>query len=437
MRIAWHVMAWLIIIAVYANYVSKQYYAYAVSEHKNDLRTGLIIKTVAPPVVYVSLVVYLYFVHNEFQKTINIQVVDASNVDLSSTNVFFENLTPLKPYIITSNMSFFNVFHIPLIFLAKLAFSLLGGIGMALLPIGLIESFINRPKEPVAFEHILAKKVLNETSQNLIDRGRQAYDLKRDIDLLTEEELTEKEMKLKIYRQKVYEIKRDFIEFEQFYDAFKETDDILEANHGFYWLALIMGVLSIILSTVVIVHTILTLSGVYGFLESFFIAVDGFSIIFAVFLFFFVSFYLCASVAYGTAKFTYIMTWLLETHPMKEKTTWSDTFLLNVNLCLLGTFGMITFLTNYCRNYLRFLEVDTFFNKVMSRTGILYLLKKKSVFEYLMIVFFLISVYVSFFLKTGPMIMHSKIEHKKEEIENEKKKLIDLEKKKSQNMEFA
>ena len=437
MRIAWHVMAWLITLVLYANYVSKQYYTYAVYENKSELWTRLILKAIAPPVAYLSIVVYLYFVHNEFQKTINIQVIDASNLDLSSTNGFFENLAPLKPYTITSKMSFLDMIHVPLIFLAKLAFSLLGGIGMALLPIGLIESFINRPQQPVAFEHILAKKVLNETSQHLIDRSRQAYDLKRDIDMLTDEELTEKEMKQKIYRQKVYEIKRDFIEFEQFYEAFKETDDILEASHGYYWFALIMGVFSIILSTVVTVHTVLTLSGVYGFLESLFVAVDQFSILFAVFLFFFVSFYLCASVAYGTAKFTYIMTWILDTHPMKEKTTFSDTFLLNLNFCLLGTFGMITFLTNYCRNYLRFLEVDTFFNKVMFRTGILYFLKKKSVFEYLMIVFFLISVYVSFFLKTGTLIMHAKIEQKKIAIEAEKQKLIDLEKRKNQNVEFA
>jgi hypothetical protein len=437
MQVAWHVIAWLILVILYANLFSKQYFAYAVSEQKSELKTGLIVKTIVPPVVYLSLVCYLYFVHNDFQKTINIQVIDASYFDLSATNVFFENLTPIKSHVITSEMSFFDMSYVPLIFFGKMAFSLLGGVGMALLPIGLIESFINRPQEPLAFEHILAKKVLNETSQNLIDRGRQAYDLKRDIDMLEEEEGTEKDMKLKIYRQKVYELKRDFIEFEQFYEAFKETDDILEANHLYYWLALIMGVFSIIASSVVIVHTILTLSGVYGFLEAVFIAVDSFSIIFAVFLFFFVSLYLCVAVAYGTAKFTYIMIWLLDTHPMKEKTTWTDTFLLNINLWLLGTFGMITFLTNYCRIYLRFLEVDTFFNKVMSRTGILYYLKKKSVFEYMMIVFFLISVYVSFFLKTGPMIMQSKIEKKKGEVEAEKQKLIDLEKKKSQNNEFA
>jgi hypothetical protein len=436
MSLGWRIVAFIIVMLVFANHTAKNYYDMIVTEFPKEHLRSFIVKSIVPPVAYMGFTIYVYYFNGGFQKTIFLKTLSIENLDLSSSNTQYENLGPAEEVAFGTSIGFVNSFYIPLVFFAKLAFAVFGGTGMALLPLRLIETFVNRPKQPEPFEHTLAKKVLNENTNDLIDQGRQAFDLKRDIDMNTSEDPQEKETKMKILVQKVYDLKREFIEFEQFFEAYQKTDNILDSNPLVYWSSLLMGFVAVYLSLILIIHTVLTISGVYGFLEKSFIFLDRFSIILSLFLFLLFALYLCAAVVYGTINFTYILTWILSTHPIKIKNTWTDSFLININFSILGTFGMLLFVSNYCRDYLRFIDSDTFFNKILSRTGFIHILKKNSVFEYMMLLFFLLSIFISVFLLTGPIIMNQRVEKKKLEIEKEKQKLIELERNKT-SVNFA
>ena len=54
-------------------------------------------------------------------------------------------------------------------------FSIVGGMGMAFMPIELIKAYFNKPTRPNPEEHVLSKRILMESNQLLLEKTMEAY----------------------------------------------------------------------------------------------------------------------------------------------------------------------------------------------------------------------------------------------------------------------
>ena len=62
------------------------------------------------------------------------------------------------PY--TTNASFLLSLLTPLVMFGSCCFSLIGGMGMAFMPLQLISGYMNQPTRPNPEEHVLSKRVI-------------------------------------------------------------------------------------------------------------------------------------------------------------------------------------------------------------------------------------------------------------------------------------
>ena len=78
--------------------------------------------------------------------------------------------------------------------------------------------------------------------------------------------------------------------------------------------------------------------------------------------------------------------------------------------------------------YMRYVKFDFFFNRVIVRTHHLHLLYRFKIFEYIFVLAFLISIYVSFFINNASFVLREKVRARLRDIESEKEKLLKMEK---------
>ena len=74
-------------------------------------------------------------------------------------------------------------------------------------------------------------------------------------------------MKNKLLNEKVKELKKELIEYEEIFDAFKREDNIVDNNPLLYLLSLILGIFFGLISVLIIIHTILSINNYFDVLE--------------------------------------------------------------------------------------------------------------------------------------------------------------------------
>jgi len=432
MNSCWETIAMIILGLSLLNIVALNYYYFVTKQRRARSIPAMVLKISIPVLIYFGATAAIYLSDAKFCKTIQFEIASIDGFQLSSSQDTFAARAVKKAFRYEASVSLLYAFLTPFVFLSQLAFAVFGGAGLALLPINFIYAYLHRPQQPEPESHVLSKKVLRDTTDALIAKGRQIYDLQRDIQLNTSESAEELRNKKNAIKSRMQELKNDLIEFEEIFEQFDREDNFLDNNPLVYICYLILGIVFGYISLLLIVHASMTAAGIYGVLEWVFLKVSKFNNLVSMAMFLLLAVYLWSVSLYGSVTLTYLLSWALGTHPAKANGTWSDTFLLNINLGLYGTMGMILFMLNYCRNYLRFLDANTLFLTIISRIRVLHPLKKGLVFGYIMMLFFLTAFFVSFFLLTSRANMQEKVEKQKREYRADKEKLYAYEQKEEQ-----
>jgi hypothetical protein len=430
----WEVIAFIILLLSLFNTIALNYYYFVTKQRRARSIPAMLFKMSVPVLAYLAATGLVYFSGSKFRKTIQFEISGLEAFQLSNSFEAFPSRVVTQAFRYEATVSMLYTFLAPFVLLSQLSFAVFGGAGMALLPINCIYAYLNRPKQPEPESHVLAKKVLRDSTDTLIVKGRQIYDLQRDIQLNTSESAEELRNKKNAIKSRLYELKCELIEFEEIFEQFDTEDNFLECNPLVYIGYLILGIIFTFLSILIIVHASMTAVGIYGILEWAFLKVAKYNTVVSMFMFVLLAGYLWVASFYGSISLSYLMHWALNTHPVKANGTWTDSFLLNINFGLFSTMGMIFFLLNYCRNFLRFLDVNTLFLTIVSRIQILHPLKKGLVYGYVMMLFFLTAFFVSFFLITSRANMQEKVEKQKRDYKADKDKLRAFEVKEDQSI---
>ncbi|XP_058080095.1 LIMR family protein At5g01460 isoform X1 [Magnolia sinica] len=264
-------------------------------------------------------------------------------------------------------------------------FSIFGGVGIACLPLGLIFSFIRRPKAVITRSQYIKEAT---------ELGKKAKELKKAADALHQEERSGS--KGRKWRKNVKAVEKELLLLEEDVTALEEMypqGEKAEATWAFtilgYLAKLVLGVVGFIVSVAWVAHIVIYLlidPPLSPFLNEVFIKLDDVWGLLGTAAFAFFCFYLLLAVIAG-AMMLGLRLVFITIHPMKWGATLMNSFLFNVGLILLCSISVIQFCATAFAYYSQATAAQEIFGHTLeSLRGIKYLYKY-NVFQIAFIVF--------------------------------------------------
>eukprot|EP01116_Phalansterium_solitarium_P006080 TRINITY_DN18393_c0_g1_i1.p1 TRINITY_DN18393_c0_g1~~TRINITY_DN18393_c0_g1_i1.p1 ORF type:complete len:486 (+),score=22.70 TRINITY_DN18393_c0_g1_i1:154-1611(+) len=292
-------------------------------------------------------------------------------------------------------ISFFVYFVSMMAFAGMFLFVIFGGIGLAAIPLDLINEFRFRPKPMTKDQYLTAKKKVSMRCDKLLATGD---NLQHKINTAGGRPKSRRDKNAyNKFRNAVFLLEEDFIRVEESF------------NHGvgpklkrflWGWVLLGMGIIGIVLSFMWFIHIILFMIPVppiYAYLNIGFIDMDNVFGLFGVGIYAVFAFYLLAAVIKGCFKFGMRVPFIFTIHPMKYNGTMMNAFLFNAELLLLSSVTVVQFCTAAFSEYNRLTSIDALFN-----VGVKYLIFFKWFWAYYQWVLLILGLLVFIYLLVFP-----------------------------------
>ncbi|EEF34274.1 LIMR family protein At5g01460 [Ricinus communis] len=263
-------------------------------------------------------------------------------------------------------------------------FAIFGGVGIACLPLGLIFSFIRRPKAVITRSQYIKEAT---------ELGKKARELKKAADALHQEERSGSKGRkwrknVKAVEKELFQLEEDVKLLEEMYPQGEKAETSWALTVLGYLAKLVLGILGLIVSVAWVAHIVIYLlisPPLSPFLNEVFIKLDDVWGLLGTVAFAFFCFYLLLAVIAG-AMMLGLRLVFITIHPMKWGGTLMNSFLFNVGLILLCSISVIQFCSTAFGYYAQATAAQEIFGHTLqSLRGIKYLYKY-NVFQYAFIV---------------------------------------------------
>ncbi|KAM1159768.1 hypothetical protein ACFX19_033468 [Malus domestica] len=253
-------------------------------------------------------------------------------------------------------------------------FTIFGGIGIACLPLGLIFSFIRRPKAVITRSQYIKEAT---------ELGKKAKELKKAADALHQEERGGSKGRkwrknVKAVEKELLQLEEDVKLLEEVYPQGEKAETAWAMTILGYLAKLVLGILGLIVSVAWIAHIViyLLISPPFSpFLNEVFIKLDDVWGLLGTVAFAFFCFYLLLAVIAGAMMLGMKLVFIT-IHPMKWGATLMNSFLFNVGLILLSSISVIQFCSTAFAYYAQATAAQEIFGHTLqSLRGIRYLYK--------------------------------------------------------------
>ncbi|KAJ6407741.1 hypothetical protein OIU84_011105 [Salix udensis] len=253
-------------------------------------------------------------------------------------------------------------------------FAIFGGVGIACLPLGLIFSFIRRPKAVITRSQYIKEAT---------ELGKKARELKKAADALHQEERSGSKGRkwrknIKSVEKELLQLEEDVNLLEEMYPQGEKAETSWALTVLGYLAKLVLGILGLIVSVAWVVHIIIYLlidPPLSPFLNEVFIKLDDIWGLLGTVAFAFFCFYLLLAVIAG-AMMLGLRLVFITIHPMKWGATLMNSFLFNVGLILLCSISVIQFCATAFGYYAQATAAQEIFGHTLqSLRGIKYLYK--------------------------------------------------------------
>lgn len=374
----------------------------------------------------VSLLIYFAL------RTIVYRVYQTVNTAPASTwQSSFDPITVL-PQFDTSKVSFkydikfFSAFAAPFVFLSSLVFAVAGGIGMAALPLSLIQQFIDRPVAMTAQQEVLTRKILLSETEKAIKLAQKIRDVERDMKIVaTSDKIGRFNLQRKL--QKKHNIAKEaWLSFEETWEAFNRDYNILNSNPLHYWGALILGSVFLVLSLLFFVNATLSIAGWYVVFEWVLNRSKQRYFFFGVATLFLISVYFCLGIMAGSVRISRRFHGFLNSYPLRKNGTFTHTFFWLINAMLLGIFGMTLHVIRTLPFFLRFSEFDFLFNKLIVHIFGFHFLFQYKLFEWVFVALFLLTAASYFTVPSASQRLRALLSDREAEFESQKAELMQM-----------
>jgi len=266
-------------------------------------------------------------------------------------------------------------------FLGWFFFVVFGGIGIAALPLDLLNDYANRPQRIDLEEFAKQKMLLNERATKLIEIGRKFTAEGRHAKRTRANRRTYNK-----FKQAVYFLEKDW---EKVKVAYKQRG----GNPLIFLLQLVGGILSLVLSIVWIIHVILytfVQPPVSPFLNAYFVALDRVFPLFGTLTYAIFSVYLLLCVIKGNIKFG-LRVFIFQIHPMRIGATMMNSLLFNTELILLCSVAVVHFCQENFSLYTRLTDIDMLLGVQVENLRVLEAFYRNNVFLYVFNILALLS----------------------------------------------
>ncbi|KAG6771670.1 hypothetical protein POTOM_023052 [Populus tomentosa] len=249
-----------------------------------------------------------------------------------------------------------------------------GGVGIACLPLGLIFSFIRRPKAVITRSQYIKEAT---------ELGKKARELKKAADALHQEERSGSKGRkwrknVKSVEKELLQLEEDVKLLEEMYPQGEKAETAWALTILGYLAKLVLGILGLIVSVAWVAHIIIYLlvdPPLSPFLNEVFIKLDDIWGLLGTVAFAFFCFYLLLAVIAG-AMMLGLRLVFITIHPMKWGATLMNSFLFNVGLILLCSISVIQFCATAFGYYAQATAAQEIFGHTLqSLRGIKYLYK--------------------------------------------------------------
>ncbi|KAG6745262.1 hypothetical protein POTOM_051911 [Populus tomentosa] len=253
-------------------------------------------------------------------------------------------------------------------------FAIFGGVGIACLPLGLIFSFIRRPKAVITRSQYIKEAT---------ELGKKARELKKAADVLHQEERSGNKGRkwrknVKAVEKELLQLEEDVKLLEEVYPQGEKAETSWALTVLGYLAKLVLGILGLIVSVAWVAHIIIYLlidPPLSPFLNEVFIKLDDIWGLLGTVAFAFFCFYLLLAVIAG-AMMLGLRLVFITIHPMKWGATLMNSFLFNVGLILLCSISVIQFCATAFGYYAQATAAQEIFGHTLqSLRGIKYLYK--------------------------------------------------------------
>lgn len=253
-------------------------------------------------------------------------------------------------------------------------FTIFGGVGIACLPLGLIFSFIRRPKAVITRSQYIKEAT---------ELGKKAKELKKAADALHQEERSGAKGRkwrknVKAVEKELLLLEEDVKALEEMYPQGEKAETAWAMTVLGYLAKLILGILGLIVSVAWVAHIVIYLlidPPLSSFLNEVFVKLDDIWGLLGTAAFAFFCFYLLLAVIAG-AMMLGLKLVFVTIHPMKWGATLMNSFLFNVGLILLCSISVIQFCATAFAYYAQATAAQEIFgHNLQSLRGIKYLYK--------------------------------------------------------------
>lgn len=425
LHLLWEILLISLAIFLILNTYALIYYRLTFSdpEHKN-MRA---FKTTASVVgVYIVIGVVMYFIDGKSYIPYELRTVDLMNLDNSEEPVSYFSVVPESTGKVyhSTHSGFFAAFMSPLVVISSIAFSLYVAAGMAFLPFDLILLYNNQPQKPDPTKHIHTKKVLMARAEELLLQGKEIYDLKNNILVSSSESSEEIKTKNRLLNAGIIDLKEDMLQFNEMLEIYKKEDNIMEVNPLLYVFYLVLGIIGFMISALYVLHNLLGIKGIDIVLESFFDVLKSYSSLISIFVFLILCMYTLITAIYGFYKFSFLSDYLSHGYPVVIDGTWTDTFLININMLLLVTLGNIIYYTQSARVYFVSTDASKFVSNIIGNFKIHNTISSFGLYNTIFILIFLLCLFSYFFIKSPHALLQKVLKQKLITAEEEKKTLL-------------
>ncbi|XAR68818.1 hypothetical protein NMG60_11000190 [Bertholletia excelsa] len=266
----------------------------------------------------------------------------------------------------------------------SILFTIFGGVGIACLPLGLIFSFIRRPKAVITRSQYIKEAT---------ELGKKARELKTTADALHQEERSG--LKGRKWRKNVKEVEKELLlleedvkALEEMYPQGEQAETAWAMTVIGYMIKLVLGIIGLIVSVLWIIHIVIYLfmkPPLSPFLNEVFIKLDDVWGLLGTSAFALFCFYLLVAVIAGATMLGMRLVFIT-IHPMKWGGTLMNSFLFNVGLILLCSISVIHFCATAFAYYAQATAAQEIFGHTLQSLRGLKYLYKYNVFQMLFII---------------------------------------------------
>ena len=289
-------------------------------------------------------------------------------------------------------------FTAPIVAYGSFLLYLIGAFGMATLPLSLITVWMKRPRQPEPDEIVMSKLILKEETIDSIKLLKDLIKKKEEIEKMNANPNHDKitvQTKIGQYQKELLICQENLIRYEKMRTTKQRRHDILEENPLNYLAALIAGCFSVVLSMILITHTILIMFNKYVVLETFYGMLQRVGMVTAIIGYVVMSFYLLFCILKGYEQLSFLFPQFLGYNQMKINRTWIDTWLIIANILIPGSWAVTAYFLKATPYFLSFLRGGQLMNSFVTKVEYIRPFYKYNIFYGVMVISFILGLAIN------------------------------------------